>query len=100
MGLEDLAGDTYADAVNRINSTLKQLMEGAGSKAREAGQYLPPKVNEGPYVVDWTPPVDMYEQDDHLIVQANLPGVRKEDVSELFNCCSIVGCRSPTLNVD
>lgn len=28
----------------------------------------------------WTPPVDVYENKDHLIVKAELPGMKKEDI--------------------
>jgi HSP20 family protein len=31
--------------------------------------------------VTWAPAVDMYEDEDHIIVKAELPGVKKEDVS-------------------
>jgi len=28
----------------------------------------------------WAPPVDIFEKDDHLVIRAEIPGVRKEDM--------------------
>lgn len=39
---------------------------------REGGRELTP--------MGWTPSIDMYEQDGNLVVDAELPGVKKEDV--------------------
>jgi HSP20 family protein len=47
-----------------------------GSRGEEAGWGLR----------TWTPPVDIYETDEALIIKAELPGVSKEDISvEIHN---------------
>jgi HSP20 family protein len=35
---------------------------------------------EGLSIGAWNPRVDMFEKDDNLVVEAELPGVKKEDI--------------------
>lgn len=39
-----------------------------------------PTEREGTNVVHWLPSIDVYQADDALVVEADLPGVREEDV--------------------
>jgi HSP20 family protein len=40
-----------------------------------------PEVREEMGTLGWRPMVDTYEKDDALVIQAELPGVKKEDIS-------------------
>ena len=55
--------------LDELHSRMEQLMQGVWSDAR-FGDGTP-----------WVPPVDVEETDDAWIVEAELPGVRKEDVN-------------------
>ena len=41
-------------------------------------EFIPAK--ETPEVVVWAPRVDVYEQDNNLIIEAEIPGAKKEDI--------------------
>jgi HSP20 family protein len=49
----------------------------------------------------WTPPVDTYETDDALVIQVDLPGVSKDDVSVDVhqNTLTLRGQRKPDVGV-
>jgi HSP20 family protein len=49
----------------------------------------------------WTPPVDIYETDDALVIKAELPGVAKDDVSVDVhqNTLTLRGQRKPDAGV-
>jgi len=54
---------------NLFNLALGRLTDSSGEKVREA------QMLEG-----WFPAVDVYEDQDSLLVKAELPGLRKEDI--------------------
>jgi HSP20 family protein len=60
----------FQDEMNRLFNQFSR-----GGAGEEAGWGLRP----------WTPPVDIYETDDALILKAELPGVSKDDVSIEIN---------------
>jgi HSP20 family protein len=57
---------SFQDEMNRM---FNQFFRGGTTEERSWGQYT------------WTPPVDIYETDNALIFQADLPGVAKDAVS-------------------
>jgi HSP20 family protein len=57
---------SFQDEMNRM---FNQFFRGGAGEEGSWGQYT------------WTPPVDIYETDDALVFQADLPGVAKDEVS-------------------
>jgi HSP20 family protein len=57
---------SFQDEMNRM---FNQFFRGGNGGEASWGHYT------------WTPPVDIYETDDALVFQAELPGVSKEEVS-------------------
>lgn len=53
---------------DRINSIFEEAFPGAGKDCE-------------PSMCDWRPLVDTYEEGDTIVINAELPGVKKEDVS-------------------
>ena len=53
---------------DRINSIFEEAFPGAGNECE-------------PAMCDWRPLVDTFEEGDTIVINAELPGVRKEDVS-------------------
>lgn len=37
-------------------------------------------MNEDPFTQDWTPAINVYEEKDNVLVEAELPGMRKEEI--------------------
>jgi HSP20 family protein len=57
---------SFQDEMNRM---FNQFFRGGAGEEGSWGSYT------------WTPPVDIYETDDALVFQADLPGVTKDEVS-------------------
>ena len=67
---------SFQDEMNRM---FNQFFRGSTATEGSWGQYT------------WTPPVDIYETDDALVFQADLPGVSKDEVSiEVHNTTLIL----------
>lgn len=77
---------SFQDEMNRM---FNQFFRGGTGEEGSWGQYT------------WTPPVDIYEADDALVFQADLPGVTKDEVSiEVHNNTLILrGERKPATGV-
>lgn len=50
------------------------------------------EVASGSEFFGWAPPMDVYEDKDHLIVKAELPGMRKEDIDISLHEGSLLIC--------
>ena len=75
--------------------TLSRAMDQAFGPDRGLG----PVWESAPTAQLWLPPLDTYETERAFVVQADLPGVRLEDVEVTFeqNTLTIKGTRPPTL---
>lgn len=71
--------------LNRIRSEINRLFE-------DPLGFMPPGTS---FFEGWEPAVDVYEDRDHVLVRAELPGMKKEDISVSLtgNVLSIAGER-------
>lgn len=56
--------------LNRMREEMDRMME----------RFFGPPERELPAVMAWSPSVDVYEQDGNVVVEAELPGVKRENV--------------------
>lgn len=75
---------------DRINRMFEETFPGQGQNGEDLAS------------CDWQPAVDILETDAGIVIRADLPGVRKEDVSVEIkdNLLSLSGMRSPESETD
>jgi len=66
----DWIGTGPIDLLRRLSSEMEYMLGGFGG-----GQPA-----SGPRTSTWLPALEVFERDSHLVVRAELPGMRKEDV--------------------
>lgn len=70
-------------------SPLRELARLEGEINRLFKEFIPEEKAEG-QIISWKPKVDMYEKDNNLIVEAEIPGAKKEDIEVKIKDNSII----------
>jgi HSP20 family protein len=73
MALRPFGGRGFYDPYSEINRLLDEMMGGTAGPARRSGR------QQGA-VTEWAPAIDAVTQDSDLVIRAELPGVKQEDV--------------------
>jgi HSP20 family protein len=73
MALRPFGGRGFYDPHSEINRLLDEMMGGAAGPARRSGP------QQGA-ATEWAPAIDAVTQDGDLVIRAELPGVKQEDV--------------------
>ena len=73
MSLRPFGGRGFYDPHHEINRILDEMMGGTAGPARSSGR------QQGA-VTEWAPAVDALTKDSDLVIRAELPGVKHEDV--------------------
>lgn len=71
-----LKWDPFKDLLT-IQERMNRLFDETISKARGTGEEMGRS--------GWHPPVDIYETDEHIILKAELPGIKKKDIEIEIN---------------
>jgi hypothetical protein len=69
------SGRGFYDPHSEMNRLFEEMFGGGLSSRRAGGQH---RGQEG--VAEWAPAIDVVQKDDDLVVRAELPGARPEDV--------------------
>src|SRR5919107_582514 len=73
MALRPFGGRGFYDPYSEINRLLDEMMGGTAGPARRSGR------QQGA-LAEWAPAVDALTKDSDLVIRAELPGVKHEDV--------------------
>jgi HSP20 family protein len=68
------SGRGFYDPQSEMNRLFDEMVGGLSSSRRSGGQ------QRGQGGAEWAPPIDVVQKDDDLVVRAELPGTRPEDV--------------------
>ena len=73
MALRPFGGRGFYDPYGEMNRLLEEMMGGTASPGRRSGR------QQGA-ATEWAPAVDALTKDSDLVIRAELPGVKHEDV--------------------
>jgi HSP20 family protein len=68
------SGRGFYDPQSEMNRLFDEMLGGLSSSRRSGGQ------QRGREAAEWAPPIDVVQKDDDLVVRAELPGAKLEDV--------------------
>lgn len=72
--MRPMSGRGFYDPHSEMNRLFDEMFGGGLSSRRSGGQ------QRGQGAAEWAPAIDVVQQDDDLVVRAELPGARPEDV--------------------
>jgi HSP20 family protein len=84
---------------NSLDTLFDRMLTMGRAMDEIAGQAAPDSMGSAARPQLWLPPVDIYETEGAFVVEADLPGVHRENVNIQFdrNALTISGTRAPTL---